>query len=362
MTAAVALQVFLRLPRDPERFSPEEAADHRQFWAPIATLVAVGSAFLIISIVADGLISSSRTQMLDLAEVIGFPLIALIALIFASDAVSLAFDEARAPAVAERRRKDLLRSLEHAVAGIGGTARKRPAAALVAYSVGFGGVFITLGTFCSWFLLGQNTTTGAYVVLTSMATIGLIIVTTTAVNSVLRGKILEAIFQILLPVLGIISIALQSVLIALPYAVDLTKPAAYLPGLTYGVLMTMPPFATVSALALVKTPRHHAAPLLSLAKHQMNALIANLEKTKSTQADRDTWELLSGSAILLGPVPFLALAMAAAATWHRRRSSRRRPWLFFFGWGVPVVLMIIEIAAMILLPYYGPPLGWFELK
>lgn len=362
ITSAIAVQVFLRLPRDPERFTREDAVEHHQFWGPIATLIAVGSAFLIPYVIVDALISSVETGVLNLGQALGIPLVAVIALIFASDAVTIISEEARREDLVQKIREMKIRSLTQARGRIAGNQRKHPTAALVWHSLLVGSALVGAATWAAWSLMHQPVLTFTFAVLSLISTAGMVLVCTQSIPTVIRGRILESIFQLLLPALAIVIVSMQSIVLALPYITDPTKPESYIPALAYGLLVAVPPFVTVAILAVLKFPRNHTAPLMDFARNQLTILIGRYKKDNAgPPPEGATWKLLSGSAIILSLVPFVALFLSAGAIWHRSHSSKGSKILFVAGWLFPVLGAIAETLAVLFIAYYGPEFGWFKL-
>lgn len=362
ITAAIAVQVFLRLPRDPERFTKDDAVSQRQFWGPVATLIAVGSAFLVPYVLIDSIISSTSSGTLNLVSTIGIPLVAVLALIFASDAVTIVSEEARKEQLAQKLRQARIDSLRATEEKIYGIARNRPRAALIWNSVIFGSILVSIGTGVAWMLIEQPLLTFAFAVLSSLCTTGLIIVGAQAIPTILRGRIMEAIFQALLPVLAITLVSLQAITLAMPFVRSSPGPEDYIPPIAYGMLVAVPSFATVTLLCTLRIKKDYPAAMLDFARHQLRLLIERYEReTEHHSSDSETWKILSGAAILFSPIPFVAIFLSASATWHRKYSSDRSGGLYIAGWIIPIVVAILEALAMLLVGFYGPKLGWFPL-
>lgn len=362
ITAAIAVQVFLRLPRDSERFTREDAVSQRQFWGPIAILIAIASAFLIPLVAVDAILSSADSGVLNTAEAIGIPLVAVLALIFASDAATIVAEEGKQEYFVQLQTKAKISELRKTAGWIKGKSRKRPTWALVGYSISIGSILVGLGTWAAWGLTEQQLLIIAYAVLSSLCTAGMVIVSAQSVPAILRGRILDSIFQVLLPVLAIVLVSLQSMILALPYIGTPKDPAAYIPPLSYGVMITIPPFATVALLAAIKLPGGRSAPLMDFARNQIEKLIEKYEQVQSThRSDNEMWRVLSGAAILLSPIPFLSIFLSAGATWHRRHSPHQSKPLLIAGWAFSIFFAVAETLAMIFIAFYGPHLGWFKL-
>ncbi|WP_169252581.1 hypothetical protein [Brevibacterium sp. 'Marine'] len=362
ITAAVAVQVFLRLPRDPERFTKDDAVSQRQFWGPVATLIAVGSAFLVPYVLIDSIVSSTSSGTLNLASAIGIPLVAVLALIFASDAVTIVSEEARKERLAQKLRQARIDSLRATEVKIHGMARNRPRAALILNSIIFGSLLVAVGTGVAWMLIEQRLLTFAFAVLSSLCTTGLIIVSTQAIPTILRGRVMEAIFQVLLPVLAITLVSIQSIILALPFVRSSAGPEDYIPPIAYGMLVAVPSFATVTLLCTLRIKRDYPAAMLDFARTQIRLLRERYEREKEHhRSDSETWRILAGSAILFSPIPFVALFLSASATWHRKYSSDRSGGLHIAGWVIPILVAIVEALALLLVAFYGPKIGWFQL-
>src|SRR5699024_7025848 len=152
ITAAIAVQVFLRLPRDPERFSKEDAVSQRQFWGPVAILIAIGSAFLIPLVVVDAIITSADSGVLNMAEAIGIPLVAVLALVFASDATTIVAEEGKQQYFVQLQTKAKILELRKTAGRIKGKPRKGSTRALIGYSILIGSILVGLGTWVAWSL------------------------------------------------------------------------------------------------------------------------------------------------------------------------------------------------------------------
>ncbi|WP_240372886.1 hypothetical protein [Brevibacterium zhoupengii] len=362
ITSAIAVQIFLRLPRDPERFTENDAVSHRQFWGPVANLIAVGSAFLVPYVIVDSLISAVETGVLNLAQAIGIPLVAVIALVFASDAVTIVSEEAQHPRYRQMVRGARLASLHRTKSQINGVPRKHPVPAFILYSLVVGSLIVGAGSWIVWALFEQPSLTIAFVILTSLSTGGMTLVCTQAVTAALRGRILDSIFQVILPVLAITLVSLQSIMIASPYISRPSIPESYIPALAYGILVTVPPFASVGILATIRIPRKFTSPMVDLSRHQLDKLIERYKmESPESPSGGETWRLLSGCAIALSPFPFVSLFLAVGATWHRSSSPQKTKGLFVTGWIFAIAFTIGEIAAILLVAFYGPELGWFKL-
>lgn len=187
ITAAVALQVFLRLPRDPERFTPDAGIAHRQFWGPIGLIVATGAALIALYSGLEGLALSTKTGEIDFGRILGIPVAATLALLFAADAASLSAEESRKSRIVEQRRLAQIAELETIISRIPGKEAKRPRRTLVLWSMALVAVTGSVSTWASMALLRTPEIIAPYAFAATMSAAILIPTCTAAITPALTS-------------------------------------------------------------------------------------------------------------------------------------------------------------------------------
>lgn len=357
LTTAIAIQVFLRVPRDSERFSTDDAIAHRQFWSPLASLVAVGSALLVVYIVVDGIITSFESGTLELSRIIGLPLGGVIALMFASDAASLVADEARDPRLMKLRKEQITNSLQETVAKIPGKSRENPRLGLIMISIAVAIVTTAIGTGASWVLVKELVPTIAYLVMSLVIAVGLIPAATAMAPIALRGRTLEFVMSVVPLALVTLVLSMQSTFISIPFVKDALDPLAYIPSFVYGIIVPVPAIVTIIILLTIRF-KEYSPPLIDDARKQLNNQIERITTHEPSDDEPEQWRAFAAFAIIFSALPVAGFALAATATWHRHSSTHRRGfrWIEFFAWACPTAAVILESLAVIYFPIYGPAL------
>ncbi|MGQ7311063.1 hypothetical protein ACUOFU_05095 [Microbacterium arabinogalactanolyticum] len=357
---SIALQILLRLPRDPDQLKPDEATAQRQFWGSVAALVSAGSAFVALCAFVDGFIATVHDEVLDLNRLLGVPLGSVVALVIAADAAATAQREGRLLNLDSAYREEQINALEAAAKRATGDSSERPRRRLIIW-LGLA-VVVSVGVASAvvWFLLRDGRATALFGIIVLIVTFFSAFVLPHAGTDLLRGKLLEIIGQALQPVMVLLVFALQLTGFALsliPEA-DQGQPSAYIPAIAYGVLAFLPVI-----LATIMVAAHHpwsrlAPPLFDYAGSALLESARRLREKEPQSRERDTWEVFAWAAILTSMLPAIPLLLALAAKVHRADSPRRRRHLFAAMWVFPIVIAALEVIALLLFPLYATSLGW----
>lgn len=319
-TVAIAIQVFLRLPRDSERFSHQEAIDQRQFWGPIALAMAVGAAFIIIYVFIDGLITTVGSGILDLPKLAALPMCAIIVFAFAADAVSITTSETKDSQRTKDRNEKYLSSFKDTLAKIGTNCSDTPIRDYLKSSLLVGLTTVAFWSLISWLLVPRLPTLIAFTAMSSIVTLGLVVASTATLPIALRGRALQTSIQLIPLSLVVIVVSMQSMLVAMQFIVDLDDPWAYIPSFFYGLLISFPAFSTIGVLSFAKF-KNLLPPALSLARYQLEKQVSSFSKTPPRHEPREQWESVAIISILISFAPPASMFLAFIAAWLRKKTK-----------------------------------------
>ncbi|WAA66130.1 hypothetical protein [Microbacterium oxydans] len=360
LPSSIALQVLLRMPRDHENVEPEDAVAHRQFWGRMAAVVAMASAFVALSTFVNAAVANVTVNSLDVVEMFGVPAGAVLALLIAADAATQADLEAVRLSLASTRTAEAIERTRAAVSRIPGRADQSPKRSLVIQGVVVGVVVIGAGSALVHGMIGHAGLTAAYAFFATALSVFALGTAAQMIPSVLQAKILDTVIVLVPPALVTVVVVLEGATTAMRFASGEDQ-SRYLTGLTYGLLIALPPVMIVAALVLPRGRGRVSSPLFAVARSSLLAQIARLEKVE-TRGESDPWRVFAALAILASPLPPVALVLAVIATWQRRQSTDRRRPLIVGAWVVAGTVAVIEIVAVVTLPIYGQVLGWFAAQ
>lgn len=361
VTVAVALQVFLRLPRDPERYSTEDGIAHRQFWGTISSAVALGSALVTVYTAVGAITAIAATGVVDLPRVFGIPFGAVVALVFASDAVSLVADESRSPLVVDARRTAEEEALTAVINKVRRRARKRATHALVGGFTVWGLLAVLVCTALTRWLLGNPGMAGAYLTAALVSTTVIFVASGHSAVTALRGRILECLVPCIGAGLVVLLFAMQIALIGFPHVPDPDEPTAYMRPMAAGLLVGAPGAITVFMFTALPWRKGHEPPMIDHARAVLIKQRARVKESNKPEERKERWEVVAWASIWLSIVPLVSVFLVDAARRGRREATQTKTLLFTMAWLVPVVVLGVEIAAVLLLPVYGSELGWFTV-
>lgn len=360
LPVSIALQILLRLARDPEQLGPEDAVAQRQFWGNFAGLVAAGSAFVALCAFVVAFIATGSGTTLDLNQLFGVPIGAIVAMLLSADAAASAERESDRLQLAGAYRDAEIRALEHAAAQVGEKEHEHPRRRLIRWASIALLLSLALAGLLSWLLLRDGRAITLFTVMASILTLFVALALPRAATAVLRGKPLDIMMQILPPALILLLFGLQ--LTAYSFTLiprsSWNEPWAYLPGIAYGLLIFLP-IVLVSVLLTTRVPRmKFAAPLLDYSRSTLESTAERLRKKEPKRPEFETWEIFAWSSICTCLLPFVSFPLAGGATFHRARSANRPRRLFLRMWICIAVVAALEIAALLLLPLYATSMGW----
>lgn len=360
---SVALQVLMRMPRDPEASQLAQSIAQRQFWGNIAATVSVASGFVGLGAFLDEFVSSvARAEAVDFMRVAGVPLGAGAALLIAADAVALAALEARRLNLGRERRHHEIVLRRLARTRILGKAGAHPVAAAIIQ-----GMVVLLLTIVPAAVLVQlqfrhANVTAAFVAAAVILATFAVVTFVQVVRATVMLRMLDAV-----PALGLFALVcliygMQVGVSTLTISDGVDNPVDCIPAIVLGLAVPIP--AVVVAAVLTSPRRRHlvAAPLLDLTRRRLDKEIYRLNSAQDTPAPRESWEPFAWTAIVLGVLPMAALPAAAIAQLLRRGSAlRRKLGLMVAAWLVSALMLVLQIVALLLLPSVGEALGWFTI-
>lgn len=358
LPSSIALQILLRLPRDPDQLARGDAVAQRQFWGSVAGLVSAGAAFVAIGAFIDGFIATMNGPTLDLNRLFGIPLGSAIAVAFAADAAATAQREGQKLRLADAYRGAEITALKIAIARVPGGENETPRRRLVRWEAT--AILMSTGicTAAAWFIVQDARATAVYAITTIMVSLFAALALPRTAIGALRGRPLEVIMQTLLPGLVIIVYALQLTAFAFTLIDDQEEPWAYVPSIAYGLLVFLPVVSFAVAVAVRVPGSSLAAPLLDYARFTMRTTANRLRSRRTERSERETWEIFAYAALGTCLIPIISIPLAAVATLHRPSIKLPRRRLFAVMWILPAAVAAVEIVALLLLPVYSVAFGW----
>lgn len=360
---AIALQVLMRMPRDPEMMHAAESAAHRQFWGHIAAVVAMASGFVGIGSFLHELMSfAASDQPLDFLRLAGVPLGAAASLLIAADAATLSNFDARRLNLRGARRAQQIAVRRVARMRILGTGREHPAGATA-----FQGIVATAATIVPLSLLVQNhfgktnitaMFAAAAVILVAFAwyTFGQVL------RSTVMLRMLDAIVTLGFVALVFLIYGMQVVAGVLTSLGTMNSVEEYIPVVALGLATPLPALVVIAVLTLPRGARRRTAPLLDMTRRRLGKEIERISTSKDESERRRTWTPFAWTAIVLCLLPLAALPAAVIAQSLRRGDQEAdKRGLMVTAWAAPLLALMSEIAAVMLLPMVGEALGWFTL-
>lgn len=361
----IALQVLIRIPRDPETTNLEDGAARRQFWGNVSAIVAMASAFVALSTLLQAIITTAPTGRIDAVATFGVPLAGVVVMLLAADGAALGALESRRLNLDTARRTARIEQLTSARDSIPGANVEHPVQRIVSRSLWVGLSVIAVGALTVWVCFGHLGLVLAYAVISAMATAYIVAAVAHTLSNVVQGKLADA--AMTLPLLGLILVVFFLQALPAVWSVSgLDSLARFYAGIGYGALILLPPIATVIANAATRPVSRRSdaapAPFLAVARLSLDRRITALAGLASGETETPTWRRFAWAAVLASPIAAAGLGLAGVAHWHRRGSGSldgRR--LHLAAWTMPVAFLVIEAAALLLLPFYGSALGWFVL-
>ncbi|MFJ2551847.1 hypothetical protein [Microbacterium sp. NPDC087591] len=359
LPASIALQVLLRMPRDHENIEPEDAIAHRQFWGHVAGVVAMSSAFVALSTFL-GAAASRFPETFDVVQVFGVPVGAVMTLLIAADAATLADLEAEKLSLASSRTGAVIARIRTAIDRIPGERDPHPRRSLTLR----GGIVTVLtigaGALLVQAMLDRVGLTAAYVVFAAVLTLFAVGAALQAIPSALQARVLDTMMLLIPPALVSVVVAMEGGVTAMNLGSGDELPR-YLVGLAYGFLILVPPGAVIAALILLPGTRKRSPALLATARSALEAQVERLQQVR-TKSEPEPWRVFAVVAILLSPLPPASFVLVVIASWLRRSSDDTPRGLLVAAWVVTALVAALEIAALLLLPIYGEFLGWFAVS
>lgn len=350
LPASIALQVLLRMPRDPESTGFEDSVAHRQFWGRVAVVVAMASAFVALSSFLGAMAVNFGAGTLDVVQIFGIPVGAALTLLIAADAAVLADLEAERLSLASSRAEDAVVKIEDAITRIPGKADPHPKRSLVVQSLVVGILVIGAATAGVFLLVRNPGLTAAFAFFATALSLFALGTATQIVPSLLQAKILDALLVLVPPALVTLVVVLEGATSAMPLIAG-TDEQRYLQGLAYGLLITVPPALIVTFLLVPRGPARVSPPLFAVARAALEAQIGRLRNQPARTAAAP-WRVLSTLAIITCLVPPVSVVLVIAATWLRKQSGDRRVALLVVAWVFTMVVAGLEIAALATLPLW----------
>lgn len=360
LPVSIALQVLVRMPRDQESVGAEDACAHRQFWGRVAGVVTLASAFVALSTFAHSFAANTQARTLNVVELLGVPLGAAITLLIAADAAALAEMEAERLSLDTSRLSVTIRGIETAIDRIPGKERTHPRRGLVVQGSLLGVLTIGAGAWLAHLLIGHIVMTASYAVLSIMLLSFALLTALQVIPSVLQTKILEVVMLLVLPTLVVVVMVLEGAVTAMQVGAG-SDVARYLSGIAYGFLIGMPSIVVVVGLTIPRGDQRASPPLLAVAGARLKTQAERLQKV-TPQADPEPWRVFAWLAIALFILPPASATLATIATWLRAEAGDARRGLLSWAWVTTVLATVLELGAVVLLPFYGEALGWFTLQ
>lgn len=343
----LALQVLLRLPRDRETVGASDAAAQRQFWGKFASLVAVGAAFVLVGSLVDSFAISFATKLGDFVGLLGLPLGAGLVLVIAADASVVADLESKRLDLMRAGQAQTAKELRESMSRLRtDTTRQSAKKRYARQGLTIGITITTLAAMVAWVLIPVPVVIFMFACTSLIVTGFTVSVFPGVAVAIVRGRILDAILQIMPALLIAVSMSSASIAAAYAYAYGASPIAALPRAILFGVLMNAPGMATIAFLAW-RPLSWQPAPLLSVARSKLADQLARLERAETERNKPELWKSIAKGALALSFIPPLALLLAGAATWHRMPSGSSSPRLIRAAWIAPLAVSVFELAAMI---------------
>ncbi|WCM55671.1 hypothetical protein [Microbacterium sp. EF45047] len=216
---------------------------------------------------------------------------------------------------------------------------------------------------CSWIAHTLVPHAGATVVFAVFATIVTAFAVATAVQVIpaaLQARVLDAVTVPLLPALIAVVVVLEGATVSMSASTG-SDLARYFAGVVYGLLIAVPAVVTVALLTLPRGPKRVSPPVLAYARAGLCARAERLAQS-TPKAEPEPWRIFATVSIVMSIVPPVAVVLALIATWQRRGRGDTGRALITGAWTTIMVAALLEVALLVLLPFYGAALGWFTLR
>lgn len=360
LAASFAVQSLLRMSRDPRRFTVEEAIAHRQYWGGIANLVALAAAFMFVYALGNGLLGSMRNLELNLYTLFVLPFSALLALLSSTDASVLAENEAKKFSVKNGQYQHEIQHLQTAIAKIPGTSRPRTRRALVFRSIGIGVFSVGTCSLLIYFLLHDWTAVALFASIALLLFCYVVPFVISSASLALQGKLLSSITQ-LIPAAFVPVVVITQSLVPMLQITGAGGNDRLLASTTIlACFATVVPTLMTLVFLMVRRPNSPRASLfLDFQRAKMRRSVIAIRTQTAEKDRRENWEYFAWAAVSLSLIPPAAFFLSVATAWHRRNADRRKRGLYWWAWAAPMVGFLVEIALLVLLPWYGHALGWF---
>lgn len=359
---AIALQVLPRLSRDPETTAAVDAIAQRQFWGGVSAILALVAAVVTLSTLIHEVVLGLRSMTIDVVELLIVFCVGAAAMFLSADAAVLARSEADRLRLAAARRAKEVRQLESAAERIHGRQVRYPVVALVTQGIAIGLVAIGLGMLAPWWLTGYFPLALAYAFIAAVLLLVVLCIGEQVVRSAVLGEILTCAAGAAAIALILFVYMASSGAAFLPTMAALIEPVAdaYVASMAFGVLTGAPALITLAFVTVPRGPKRTMAPMLALIRLKLRKQIKRLECPHEPTPTAAPWRALAWAAIVMCIVPVAGLLVAMLATWQRRDSTDQRRALLAWAWTAPALLLLLQLAALMLLPIYGVALGWFS--
>ncbi|MFB8188783.1 hypothetical protein ACFC14_05600 [Microbacterium sp. NPDC055988] len=362
LPASIALQLLLRMPRDPENHGRDDAVAHRQFWGRVAFFVALASSYVALSTFVGACAQNLPAATVNVVEVFGVPIGATLTMLIAADAAVQADAEAARLELGKERVARTVGQMEAALRRVIGRSDPHPKTSMGMQGAIFGLVFIGVAGVGVHQVFHDGALTGVFVIFALVLTLFAVGTAVQVLPSLLQSKILDVVVTLVPPAMVTVVVAMEAATTATAMRVGgEDDTVVYLQGLGYGLALPLPAAMTVAVLLIPRGRGRVTSPLFSVARQNLELQIARLQQ-QELKAEPRVWRALAGIAICVSPLPPLALVLAIAATWQRRLEADARRGLIIAGWVVSSTVAVLELAALALLPIYGAALGWFSLS
>lgn len=360
LPASIALQLLLRMPRDPENHGLDDAVAHRQFWGHVAFFVALASSYVALSAFTGACAENLPSPTVNVVEVFSVPIGATLTMLIAADAAVQADAEAVRLDLGKERAARAVRQMEAALRRIVGRIDPHPKTSLWVQGAIFGLVLIGVAGVGVHQVFHDGGLTGVFVIFALVLTLFAVGTAVQVLPLLLQSKILDAVVILVPPAVVTVVVAMEAATTAMRVEGE-DDTVVYLQGLGYGLALPLPAAMVVAVLLIPRGRGRVTSPLFSVARQNLESQIARLQQ-QEPKAEPRVWRALAGIAICVSPLPPLAFVLAIAATWQRRLEADARRGLIIAGWVVSSTVAVLELAGLALLPIYGAALGWFSLS
>ena len=360
LAASLAVQSLLRMSRDPSRFTVEEAIAHRQYWGGIANLVALAAAFMLVYAFGNGLLGSIQNLELNLYTLFVLPFSALLALLSSTDASVLAENEAKKFSVKNGQYELEIQRLQSAIAKIPGTSRPRARRALVFSSIGLGAFSVGFCSLLVYFLLHDWTAVMLFASISLLLYCYVVPFVISSASLALRGRLLSSINQ-LIPAAFVPAVIVTQSLVPMLQITGAGESDRLLSITTIlACFATGVPTVLALGFLMVRMNPPRASLFLDFQRAKMRRSIIAIRTQTAEEDRREVWEYFAWAAVSLSWIPPAAFFLSVATTWHRPKTGKGTKGLLYgWAWAAPIIGLLVEIALLVLLPWYGHALGWF---